>query len=545
MPTYLPLARKYRPQSLEELIGQPHVTTTLTQALKAKRVGQAYLFAGPRGVGKTSAARILAKCVDCAKGPTATPCQACTNCVQITQGNSLDVIEIDGASNRGIEEIRTLRDSVAFAAAGGGFRIYIIDEVHMLTTEAFNALLKTLEEPPAHVKFIFATTAPNKVPSTILSRCQRFDFRRVDVPTIVKQLQHIAAAENISVKEPAFYAMARAADGSFRDAEVLLDQASSFSKGTIQEADIIALLGAIEVDTLTAWAQAMIDHEAATALGILAQQFDQGKDATQLLMALVRYLRNLLMVKVTQSEAASNAELRARLIDEPVERLATLEQQAQKLSVQELLLLVQLLMGAYELIRRSPMASMILELVILKVTTREEWQSLDQLTRRLEQLSQGASRPTADSTPLPARPVTKTASVAPAPVASSATTSSLPEDAELSTMWPRFLERLGMKKMSLAAYLSHAKPLTLTEGKLTVGVPSFSLHQEVLSEAENRKVIEALLTELLKTSITVDYTTVPHATASSATPVPAAAADVQHSGVVQDIVNLFNATLQR
>ena len=186
---YLPLARKYRPQTFADLIGQPHVTATLTKALESKRLAQAYLFAGQRGVGKTSAARILAKCLNCATGPTPAPCQTCPSCAQITQGNSLDVIEIDGASNRGIDEIRSLRETVPFAPTSGQFRVYIIDEVHMLTTEAFNALLKTLEEPPAHVKFIFATTAPTKVPATVLSRCQRFDFRRVEAATIVRLKQ--------------------------------------------------------------------------------------------------------------------------------------------------------------------------------------------------------------------------------------------------------------------------------------------------------------------------------------------------------------------
>src|SRR3989338_2796489 len=209
--TFLPFARKYRPQTFADLIGQPHVTDTLTRALQQQRIAQAYLFAGQRGVGKTSAARILAKCFNCERGPTPTPCQTCVTCRAITQGNSLDVTEIDGASNRGIDEIRRLRESVPFAPTSGPFHLYIIDEVHMLTPEAFNALLKTLEEPPAHAKFVFATTAPTKVPATVLSRCQRFDFRRVEVPTIVQELGRIAKAERPAVDEAAPDAVARGA----------------------------------------------------------------------------------------------------------------------------------------------------------------------------------------------------------------------------------------------------------------------------------------------------------------------------------------------
>ncbi len=228
--SYLPLARKYRPQTFDELIGQPHVTETLMRALKTKRLGQAYLFAGQRGVGKTSAARILAKSLNCEQGPTPTPCNRCANCTQITEGRSLDVLEIDGASNRGIDEIRALRDTVGFAPTTGAFRVYIIDEVHMLTLEAFNALLKTLEEPPAHVRFIFATTAPGKVPATILSRCQRFDFRRLEVPTLVAALTTVATKERLSIEEPALYAVARSAEGSLRDAEVILSNSPALPK---------------------------------------------------------------------------------------------------------------------------------------------------------------------------------------------------------------------------------------------------------------------------------------------------------------------------
>jgi DNA polymerase-3 subunit gamma/tau len=539
---YLPFARKYRPQTFDELVGQPHVTKTLKSALESKRIAQAYLFAGSRGVGKTSAARILAKCLNCAKGPTATPCNTCASCVHITCGNSLDVIEIDGASNRGIDEIRALRDTIPYAPTSGPFRIYIIDEVHMLTTEAFNALLKTLEEPPAHVKFIFATTASNKVPSTILSRCQRFDFRRLEAQTIVQALKPIANSERVQADEPALYAIARAAEGSLRDAEVSLEQVASFVEGPIGEAEVISLLGAIASEALMALTQAIVDHNPAQALSVLLQQREQGKDAPQLLSGLLLHLRNLLILRSTMESPGRDA-LMARLIDEPSERLKRLNTQAQQLSPGELLLCVQIVTGAYELVRRSPMAQTILELVVIKLATREQWQSLEQISQRLEQLgsAQAPERPmrgpSQSSSATRTQPTTAPATSVQADAPEAVQMTALEEFVRL---WPEFLEKLGKCKMSLAAYLTEAKPLQIDGGALTIGLPGFSLHQEVLSLAENKRLIDRLLGELSHQLILVRYTTLTEPAQSSAA-TPAAAPAVPP--VVEDIVQLFNATI--
>ncbi len=552
--TYLPLARKYRPQTFADLVGQAHITSTLTRALEQKRVGQAYLFTGQRGVGKTSAARILAKCLNCEQGPTPTPCQTCASCAQITQGNSLDVIEIDGASNRGIDEIRSLRETVPFAPTSGPFRIYIIDEVHMLTLEAFNALLKTLEEPPAHIKFIFATTAAAKVPATILSRCQRFDFRRLEAATIVAVLQRLAKAERLAVEEPALYAMARAADGSLRDAEVILEQATSFVDGPVGEAHVAELLGSVESEALSAWAEAILDRDAPKALELLMAQLSRGRSAPQLLTSLLRQFRNLLILRSTQPVGGSGTPTHA-LIDEPPERLAQLAAQAGRASAQEFLLALQMLAGAYELIRRSPMAQTILELVVLKLCTREPWQSLEQISQRLEQLGAGPHAPApsptpggAPSGPLRSQPV---ASPQPSSQAADAPQADEPSAAPMATApeslrgaWPTFLERLGAQKMSLAAYLAESKPLQVEGALLTVGLPAFALHQEVLSTTENRRLIERLLHELYHEPLTVRYVTLPEPSAASpAGPAPAAAPPVPP--IVQEIVQLFNATVDR
>src|SRR5216110_39057 len=241
--SYQVIARKYRPQRFGDVVGQEHVTQTLANAIKQKRTAHAYLFCGPRGTGKTTIARIFAKCLNCTDGPKVDFDEADPRCTEIAEGRSLDVLEIDGASNRGIDEIRELRETARYAPASSKFKIYIVDEVHMLTKEAFNALLKTLEEPPAHVKFMFATTEPEKVLPTILSRCQRFDLRRIPIALIVKHLACIAKQEKVEIDQAALYAVARGADGGMRDAESTLDQLISFCGPRIMEADVLSMFG--------------------------------------------------------------------------------------------------------------------------------------------------------------------------------------------------------------------------------------------------------------------------------------------------------------
>src|SRR6188472_3228402 len=241
--SYQVFARKYRPQTFDDLVGQGHVTRTLQNAVEQNRLAHAYLFVGPRGIGKTSTARILAKALNCVNGPTVTPCGVCDSCKEITGGNSLDVLEIDGASNNGVEQVRELRDNVRYAPSKGKFKIYIIDEVHMLSSAAFNALLKTLEEPPPHVKFIFATTEPQKVLPTILSRCQRFDLHRIPAKLIAQHLQLIAQKEKVKLQPAAAHAIARGAEGGLRDAESMLDQLVAFCGEKISENDVLDVFG--------------------------------------------------------------------------------------------------------------------------------------------------------------------------------------------------------------------------------------------------------------------------------------------------------------
>ncbi len=296
--SYRVFARKYRPQTFEQVVGQEHITRTLQNAIKAERLAQAYLFVGPRGIGKTSTARILAKALNCERGPTIEPCGECDACREIAEGNSLDVLEIDGASNNSVESVRELRENAAYAPARGPYKIYLIDEVHMLSTAAFNALLKTLEEPPPHVKFIFATTEAQKVPATITSRCQRFDLRRIPADLIAAHLQAIAKNESVELGDEAAAAIAKGADGGLRDAESMLDQLVAFCGESISEDDVLTVLGFTARETVNDLCARMFGLDASAALALVADQAEAGRDLSRLLSDVIAHLRDLLVRKV-------------------------------------------------------------------------------------------------------------------------------------------------------------------------------------------------------------------------------------------------------
>lgn len=314
--SYRVFARKYRPQTFEQVVGQDHITRTLQNAIANNRLAQAYLFVGPRGIGKTSTARILAKALNCEQGPTISPCGVCDACREIAEGNSLDVLEIDGASNNSVDHIRELRENAAFAPARGPFKIYLVDEVHMLSTAAFNALLKTLEEPPAHVKFIFATTEAQKVPATITSRCQRFDLRRIPAPLIAAHLQAIAGNEGITLEDAAAASVAKGADGGLRDAESMLDQLVAFCGERIAAEDVLTVFGFTSKETVDTLCAALFHMDAATALDIVGAQSEAGKDLSRLMGDVIGHIRDLLV-----QQAAPGRQLTEH---PPVEKLLVL-----------------------------------------------------------------------------------------------------------------------------------------------------------------------------------------------------------------------------
>jgi DNA polymerase-3 subunit gamma/tau len=356
-------ARKYRPSTFDDVIGQPHVVQTLVNSITTKRIAQAYLFSGTRGVGKTTVARILAKALNCERGPTGTPCGTCSNCLEIAQGTSVDVMEIDGASNTSVDDVREIRENVKFAAFRGKYRVYIIDEVHMLSNSAFNALLKTLEEPPPHVVFIFATTEIHKIPATILSRCQHYNFRRIPRTEIIERLRHVVNQDKIVIEERSLMALARASEGSMRDGLSLLDQAVAFGGKTIVHADLEALLGAVPQELVRAMIQAITAQESAPALRVLAQLLDQGHDLRAYCAEVVEYLRNMLVVSVVTSPQEQQG-----LIEASPEDLAQMAADASSFSPESLQELLAIFTQAEDSLRLSAHPRFVLETAAVRAT---------------------------------------------------------------------------------------------------------------------------------------------------------------------------------
>lgn len=404
---YLSLYRKWRPQTFDEVVGQEHVVRTLKNALDSRRAAHAYIFAGPRGTGKTTLARLLAKGLNCEHGPTGSPCNRCANCVRVARGASVDVIEIDGASNRGIDEIRDIREMVKFAPAEGQYKVYIIDEVHMLTTEAFNALLKVLEEPPGHVVFVFATTEPHKIPATIVSRCQKFDFRAFTVDEIAAQLAKVAQEEGVSIEPEARALIALHSEGGMRDALGYLDQCIAFASGTIDEAAVAQVLGVVEAHRLEELADALAQGDLGRCLTLVKTAADEGRDLKQFTADAVRYFRDLLVL----AAAPGSRELVA-MTQDGRERAAAM---AQRFTVDRLLEIVEALGRAEGEARWASSAQLPLEMALIQLVRGGDRSSLQDLVRRVEalerRLTQGAgsldSRPStgvARETPPPSQP---------------------------------------------------------------------------------------------------------------------------------------------
>ncbi|MCS6286810.1 MAG: DNA polymerase III subunit gamma/tau [Nitrospira sp.] len=356
-------ARKYRPGTFDDVVGQSHVVQTLMNAVDTKRIAHAYLFSGTRGVGKTTVARILAKALNCEQGPTGHPCNTCINCVEITQGTSVDVMEIDGASNTSVDDVREIRENVKFSPFRGHYRVYIIDEVHMLSNSAFNALLKTLEEPPAHVVFIFATTEIHKIPATILSRCQHYNFRRIARQEIIDRLRHIAAQDGLTIEDRSFTALARASEGSMRDGLSLLDQAVAFSGKTIAHADLEVLLGAVPQELVQGMSTAILTQDSPAALAVLANLLDQGHDLKAFCSDVVEHLRNLLVAAVVPA----GTELRG-LIEASAEDIQQLALDARRLTPEQLQELLTIFSQAEDSLRYSAHPRFVLEAAAVRAT---------------------------------------------------------------------------------------------------------------------------------------------------------------------------------
>ena len=421
-PSYVVVARRYRPQGFGELIGQEHVSQALSNAIATHRVGHAYLFTGARGVGKTSTARILAKALNCASGPTSTPCNTCDICRSISSGDDVDVLEIDGASNRGIDEIRQLRQNVNVRPSRARFKIYIIDEVHMLTREAFNALLKTLEEPPEHVKFIFCTTEATKIPITILSRCQRFDFAGISTRSIFERLRQIAEAEGVQAEDEALEVLARRAAGSMRDSQSLLEQLLSFASERITVADVHGMLGTAGDQRLMALVKDLVERNAAAALSELNAAAQEGIDVAQLIEQLFGCFRDC-MVAAVGCPAETFLYASTAYSGDVIEA-------GRRLGLQTILAVMQILDQTLSRLRYSTQARILAELALVRICNLEDLEELSSLIVQLQTSQPPAiGAPTARFTPPsavsgsavstrtapPAAPVAASASARPAP----------------------------------------------------------------------------------------------------------------------------------
>ncbi len=489
--SYLVLARKYRPQNFDELVGQAHITELLRKSIASGRIAHAFLFCGPRGIGKTSCARILAKSLNCHNGPTLKPCGECPACQEIANGNSFDVIEIDGASNRGIDEIRTLRENVKFAPSYGRYKIYIVDEVHMLTTDAFNALLKTLEEPPEHVKFIFATTEVQKVPATILSRCQRFDFKRIQVEIIMANLKSICVKENLKANEEALFAIAKAAQGSMRDALSVLDQLSALSDKGIDAADVFSMLGMVEIEFLFDLTDALIARSCVKALDTFNQIIERGKDIKQLGKDLTEHFRHLMIVKV------GGVSLNG-LIDYPSGVKQRLAAQAEKITIAGILKAIELFIEAQETARVMETLRMPLEVAFAKLTYGG--------SSGVIPASAVAAAPAVSSKPsaVPVAATKPQPQMGTEPRLKAGIKAESFED--IKAHWNALTHEVSLRRMALATYLQDGAPCEFKGGKLVIGfTKENTFARDCLNSKENLKFIEDLFSEKLNAPIFVSF----------------------------------------
>ena len=529
MSSYQVFARKYRPRTFDDVIGQEHITQTLKNAIEQNRLAHAYLFVGPRGTGKTSTARILAMALNCDTGhgkPTTTPCGVCDSCREISQGNSLDVLEFDAASNTQVDKIREIIiDNVKFAPTKGAYKLYLVDEVHMLSNSSFNALLKTLEEPPSHVKFLFATTDPQKVPVTILSRCQRFDLKRIPDTLIANHLQFIATQEKISLSDSAAAAIARGADGGLRDAESMLDQLVAFCGEAIDEEDVLKIFGFTSQESINALTEHILRIETPQALSLIHAQSESGKDLMKVLTDLLGHLRNLLIFQVDPSSLDREISNGLRSI---------LQEQAGFVSGPKLLDLIQQLSAAEGRMKWAANKKLQLEIAIIRATQSLQVSSLDDVLLALQSLRDGSPMPTAAALPPPRSmppasvppppqkplevrsekpkatppvpvvveklPVVEVPNQAPpieAPVEVTLPDAEFTQSDTIEDLWPKLIREVSTKRKMIVSFLEAAAPELGPDDTLTLAFPeSGAFAMENLQRPASRQFLEAIISDL-------------------------------------------------
>lgn len=507
--SYQVLARKYRPQKFDEVIGQDHVTKTLKNALTMGRIHHAYLFAGARGIGKTTVARILAKALNCERGPGQEPCNECQQCRDITEGSSMDVQEIDGASNTGVDDVREIRERTRYLPSSGRYKIYIIDEVHMLSTSAFNALLKTLEEPPPHVVFIFATTEPHKIPATILSRCQRYDFRRIPPTKTADSLGRIASQEGITIDDDALSLIAREASGSLRDGQSLFDQAIAFGGKTITAKTLQDLLGFLDRKVILDFLDAVVSRQPKKALVLLDEVHQTGADLTQLANSLLEMLRHLLVIKVADTTAVA-----ADLTTDEAKRLGGL---AQKAGVEELERMFSIWYVGAEQIARSPFPKILAEVLIVRLCNVAPVQPIADIISRMDELI--------GSTPPPV-----------------STPSNSPLQREREDSWEAFMRWLVNERPQVASVFHHGQIKRFEKNNVEIEFDA-PIYSEMVMEPHRKKQIDELLREFFKRPIQLKVNSIQNGGSNNvkAEHVKRATKEALESNLVRQAADIFDA----
>ncbi|WP_270182934.1 DNA polymerase III subunit gamma/tau [Alkalihalobacillus sp. CinArs1] len=502
--SYQALYRVWRPQTFEDVVGQKHVTRTIQNALMQQKISHAYLFTGPRGTGKTSAAKIIAKAINCEKAPVAEPCNECSACLGITDGSISDVIEIDAASNTGVDDIRDIRDKVKYAPSSVSYKVYIIDEVHMLSTGAFNALLKTLEEPPKHVVFILATTEPHKIPLTIISRCQRFDMRRITAHDIVGRLQTIIEAQQIAVQEDALYQVARAADGGMRDALSILDQAISYSEAEVILDDVLAVTGSVSQKMISRIAGAFYEKDVAEALNAVEELMEHGKDAARFLEDLIYYFRDLLLFQT----APQLEEVEERVkVDESFQHLA------KNSSKEWVYKVIETLNRNQQEMKWTNHPRIFLELALVQIcqeetdsqATQDQSDLLDRIQKleselnELKQKGIEVKQVESEQEAKPKKqfkPSRQKSSVSHGKIKEILKKATKQDLMKVKSVWGEVMENVRQEKVSAHAWLKDSEPVAATEKTFLLSF-QYEMHCQMAAKDNIRGTVESVLSRTL------------------------------------------------
>lgn len=496
---YQALYRKFRPKVFGDVIGQSHITNTLSNQIKALNFGHAYLFTGTRGTGKTSSAKIFSRAVNCLDPNEGNPCNECEVCKGILDESLMDVIEMDAASNNSVDDIREIRENVKYPPSKGKYKVYIIDEVHMLSQGAFNALLKTLEEPPSYVIFILATTEPQKIPNTILSRCQRYDFKRVSNKDLLGRLEYICQEENMAYELTALNIIVELAEGAVRDALSLLDQCMSFATEKIDDSLILESLGLVQDDLLIGLIEAVYNRDGNAALSIIQEIIDNGKDIVQFLKSLIQFMRHIMIIK-TSGQATT-------IIDTTYERLEKMQKLSDELDMNFILRFLEILHGIISETKQSTNKRILLEMGIIKTIQpkyEESYEALiDRITALEKQLKNGVvvkENKKAEIEPKE-KPKAKPKAVKKAPMSSS---ESSEEFGKIKAQWEEILRRVRKTNATVYALLIEGKPLYISARNLTIGFGSeFAFHMIRLSNPDNSVVVDGIINEMFETDLSI------------------------------------------